>query len=277
MNLVIESGGTKSDWYLLDGKDPKFLFNTFGLHPFEINDEKISKLQVLIEANIAEFSSVQHVYFYGAGCESLKGKRTIEDLFFELGCKGSVKVHSDLFGACVASCGNSPGVVAILGTGAIVAEFDGEKITKTYSGLGYMIGDEGSGFDLGRRLIKAYFANQLSKDICLEIEAYFGNREDIIPEIYAPDGRKKVAGLTKIISKYQSFNEMKLLINEAFKDFVKFSLYNLNSSQGIHFVGSIAVHFNPQLQNVLKEYNWNINSVHKSAIEGLVKFHLSEH
>ena len=57
-----------------------------------------------------------------------------------------VRVYSDLLGACHSVLGKNQGTVAILGTGSVVCHFNGNEITEIQGGLGYLLGDEGSGY-----------------------------------------------------------------------------------------------------------------------------------
>lgn len=67
---------------------------------------------------------------------------------------GSVRLTNDaqlLFGAFP----DEAGIVLIAGTGSIALGQDGAGRTARAGGWGYLIGDEGSGYDLGRRAIRA--------------------------------------------------------------------------------------------------------------------------
>ena len=64
-----------------------------------------------------------------------------------------IEVDTDMLAAAKASCGRSPGIVCIMGTGSNSCFYDGEKITANVSPLGFILGDEGSGAVLGKLLI----------------------------------------------------------------------------------------------------------------------------
>ncbi|PHR49257.1 MAG: hypothetical protein COA32_04180 [Fluviicola sp.] len=271
--IVIESGGTKSTWAYLekDISTAKFV-ETVGLHPREIDSNKRGVFSDFINAKKKDFTDLP-VYFYGAGCEKQKGKETIIELFNSHGFK-KVQVETDLKGACLALLGNNSGYIGILGTGAVAAQFDGQKITKLTSGLGHLIGDEGSGFDIGKRLLNAYFNSELPAYINTEVESSFLPEKDIIHRVYKPDGRKVVASLTHIAKKYSNEIAIQRILDSAFSDYYYTALKPLPNISEISLVGSIAYHFDNELKRALIKHNIAVQKIHQSAINPLFQYHL---
>lgn len=271
--IVIESGGTKSTWAFLDkvSSEVKFM-ETVGLHPRELDSEKNKILTTFLNTNNC-FPDNPKVYFYGAGCENQKGKEIIKELFNAHGFQ-NISIDTDLKGACLALLGNNPGYIGILGTGAVAAQFDGEKIIKKTSGLGHIMGDEGSGFDIGKRLLNAYFNEGLPTNLNNEIEAYFLPETDIIHRIYKSDGRKIIAGLTYLAKKYSNEKEIRTILESAFNSYYTSALKQLPKIKEISFVGSVAYHFENELKRALLKYNISIQDIHKSAINPLFHYHL---
>lgn len=266
---VVESGGTKSTWIYTDLYGNKKSFQTVGLHPYELTEEKEHKLLMQLKQN--KFPLDHPLHFYGAGCESSVGKQRIKALLDNIGVK-SHQVNSDLLGACIACWGKDKGVTGILGTGAITAEFDGIQILQTKSGLGYLLGDEGSGFDIGKRLLVHYFNNLLSKEIRLDIEHYFNGSDQILPTIYGENGRFIIAGLTKIVKSNEKNPIVKTLLKEAFHDFYKTAIEPLNTSS-IKIVGSIGYHFKEPLTSSLAKKNISVTQVFQDAASPLYDWH----
>lgn len=271
--IVIESGGSKSSWAFYDKKSSstKYL-ETVGLHPLEVDSKKIYLLSEFLKTNnIKAFDS--KVYFYGAGCEKQKGKQTIKHLLSEFGFK-KVSVETDLKGACLAHYGNKSGIVGILGTGAVVAQFNGKSIVKKTSGLGHLLGDEGSGFDLGKRLLNAYFYERLPANIKYDVEDYFLPETDIIHRINQSDGRKIIAGLTKVMHNHINHKIIQSLIKDAFLSFYETAIATIPNSSKIALTGSIAYYFEKEIINTLKQRNITVTQIHKSAIKPLFQYHL---
>lgn len=265
--VVIESGGTKSTWRFVDSSGRVKEFTTIGLHPRELSDQKIE----IIRQQVELYDLFQNeVYFFGAGCESQEARSKITQFLQEMSLHVK-QVDTDIYGACVAHLGRQPGVVGILGTGAVAAQFDGHKVTKITSGWGYLLGDEGSGFDIGKRLLQLYLNDELSDDLKKDIDAYFNNKS-ILHRVYAPDGRMFVAGLTRIASKQRSNPVIHKILQEAFSDFCHTALSPLEISGKVHFIGSIAHHFSDELQEALEREGYELGKIQQEAIFELFNF-----
>lgn len=263
--LVIESGGTKSTWIFGADASTYQTMETVGLHPQELSDEKQNTIADFIQKHSLSGAST---FFYGAGCESDVAQKKIMNFLTTLSLH-VIEINTDLFAACRAHLGNSEGIVGILGTGAIVAQFDGQKIIKKTSGLGYLLGDEGSGYDIGKRLLQAYYRNDLSTALCAEIDNYFENKP-ILHRIYAPDGRMVIAGLSKIAYRWRKEAVIRQLLKQAFTDFCITALNPLSLQHDkyeIHFVGSIAFHFSEELREVLVENEYEMGTIFPIAAQ----------
>src|SRR5690554_4443068 len=259
--VVIESGGTKSTWVFHDISGQQKSITTVGLHPRELSSEKATLIASLISEHQLGHKSV---YFFGAGCESEEAKSEITDFLknFELQVK---QVETDIYAACIAHLGNREGVVGILGIGAVAAQFDGQKIIRQTSGLGYILGDEGSGFDIGKRMLQAYFRNDLSPELNQAIKDYFSGKS-ILHRIYAPDGRKIVAGLTKIALKHRDFTEIQQILRDSFTDFFETALRPLETVKEVFLIGSIAFYFQEELSKALSLKGCVVSDIEKEAV-----------
>ncbi|RFC53779.1 hypothetical protein DXU93_11675 [Brumimicrobium aurantiacum] len=267
--IVIESGGTKSTWVFnlpndLRGKDS---FRTIGLHPQELNSTKAETIKALVQEHQLQN---QEVHFFGAGCESEEAKVKIKKFLEAFGLDVQ-QVQTDLHAACVAHLGQKRGMVGIIGTGAVAALFNGEKVIQQSSGLGYMLGDEGSGFDIGKRLIVQHLNHQLPSEITKEIDTYFEYRS-IVHRVQESDGRMKIAGLTKIVRKYSDDPVIFKILKEAFSDFCKTALLPIQENHPIHFIGSVAYYFQEELKSTLSSMGYEMGGVEKEAVEGVFEF-----
>ena len=163
--LIADSGSTKTDWIVCNTETHyQARFATAGLNPCLMDDASITCLlaeevapqikTTVFEASadVETSASIAHVHFYGAGCRPDQIER-MQRLIGSVLHATSVSVASDLLGAAHALCGHEAGIVAILGTGSGSAVYNGECFTAQTPSLGYILGDEGSGAVLGRRLV----------------------------------------------------------------------------------------------------------------------------
>ncbi|HZH86755.1 MAG TPA: hypothetical protein VFD77_05520 [Brumimicrobium sp.] len=265
--IVVESGGTKSTWVFYNSLGTKVDLVSVGLHPQELTSQKEKLISQLIDENQLKG---REIYFFGAGCESQEAKVKVTRFLEEFSLNVQ-QVETDIYAACVAHLGNTEGVVGIIGTGAVAAHFDGQKVVQQTSGLGYLLGDEGSGFDIGKRLLQSYFGNELPKAIRQEIEIYF-DHQSILHRIYESDGRMFIAGLTKVVYEFKSEPVIVKLLNESFLAFCETALHPLNPKHSINFIGSIAYYFEDELGKSISASGYQLGNVKKEAVHGVFAF-----
>ncbi len=265
--IVVESGGTKSTWVYRNASGTVQSIQSVGLHPRELSPSKHNEVSNLIKKN--QFTG-EDIYFFGAGCESEDAKNEITQFFSQLGLIPRT-VATDIYAACIAHLGHETGVVGILGTGAIAAKFDGKDVIEQTSGLGYLIGDEGSGFDIGKRLLQKYFRDQLPNEIKKAIEEYF-NPYPILHRIYANNGRFMIAGLTRIAIKNRDMEIVHQILHNAFSDYCVTALAPLRYDGPIHFIGSVAYYFKKELCEVLLENGYQLGNIEPEAAFLLYNF-----
>ena len=268
--IIVESGGTKSTWVFRDSNNELHKTVLDGLHPQEVTSEKINSVQEFIEEARLQGSAV---YFFGAGCESQSGNKVINTFLVSLGLNPKMIV-SDVVGACMAVLGLKPGVAGILGTGAVAAQYDGEKVEKMASGRGYILGDEGSGFDIGKRITVACLDGELTDYPEVEsiIHDYYGGKHKIVHACSGPSSRFKIAGLTKVISDYRENPIIHSIISQCFQEFVEQGVNPLDHPSEIGMVGSVAFHFQHELAKVLKDNGISLGKVVSEASEGIFLF-----
>ena len=107
------------------------------------------------------------IHFYGTGNKnpenSKRTKKVLQGIFKD----AEVTVDHDLLGIARATCGHKPGIACILGTGSNSCYYNGKRIVRNSPGLGYVLGDEGSGAYLGKKVIQ-YFLYDIF------VKFYFG-------------------------------------------------------------------------------------------------------
>ena len=118
MILIADSGSTKTDWVLLQTKDPKTIFSlSKGLNPFFVNNTQVT--QALESTyNKEQLPEIKQVYFYGAGCSTIDSKKTISDGIKQACKNAQIEIQHDLLAAARALIGNNAGIACILGTGS---------------------------------------------------------------------------------------------------------------------------------------------------------------
>ncbi|MDF2680672.1 MAG: N-acetylglucosamine kinase [Brevibacillus sp.] len=169
-------------------------------------------LDVIHRAGIEE-SVVSALYLGLAGADRPEIKDRLQEAFTaEWGER--LLLDNDAVSALYAGTWGGPGIVLIAGTGSIAYAVTAEGQRQRTGGWGYLIGDEGSGFDIGRRAAAAVMqaADGRGKMTALTdlYLAHFGvNRpEELIARIYGGNNpRKELADTSTLVEKAASFGD----------------------------------------------------------------------
>jgi glucosamine kinase len=277
MNILIaDSGATKTEWSLLmDGK--KKTFFTQGLSPFFLNSTQIDEILKKELWKKVKVVTIDEIYFYGTGCSSKENNRIVANAFKKQYPKAKITVNHDMLGAAISLCHNQKGVACILGTGSSACFFDGKKITKSRTGLGYALGDEGSGSYMGRKLIQYYLYDTFDAELKYAFEKKFAvDRKEILDHVYKqPFPQRYIASFTTFLSAHRGHYMIENIIEDSLLDFFfsHISKFKESWSQPVHFVGGIAFAFKDVLKDLCSNYKIELGTINKRPMDGLVKFY----
>ena len=275
MILVADSGSTKTDWRLVT-PDDVLSYSTIGFNPYHVVISQV--LDELNKSALIEVSKlVTQVNFYGAGCSSVEKSDLIKNALLQFFRNAKVEVNHDLLAAARATCGKNKGMTAILGTGSNSCLFDGENIIDNIPALGYILGDEGSGVDMGKTLIKKYLNKELSNNLSEKLtEEYSLSLNTILNAVYKdPLPNRYLAQFTQFIKKHEAEPEMDEIVKNCFQHFFEVTIckYDNYKNYQLNIVGSIATVFSKQLKEVALHNEVEIGKTVKSPIDELVLFH----
>jgi glucosamine kinase len=277
MLVIVDSGSTKADWEIIHADGKRELHKTMGFNPFFHDADRVEtelKKQFVHEVDCA---AAQWVYFYGAGCSDAMRCKMIYDGLIRIFPNAHIEVDHDLLACARAVCGTKAGIACIIGTGSNTCLYDGEKVTDNVTNLGYLIGDEGSGSHIGKRLIRAYFYRELPMDIKADFEAaYPEGKREILNRIYGEAPNVYLASYATFISSHKHHFFMQQLVSESFDELIRRHILKYEDCHRlpINFIGSIAHHFQDILNICLERRNLRLGAVIQKPIDNLVKFHL---
>lgn len=261
------------EWVLLNQGKVLKRFTTLGFNP---NYADIHALDNII-ASAAIPQSPQSIRYYGTGCGNERNCQTIKEIFQHHFPQADIQVTHDLMGACHALFGKERGIACILGTGANSCLYDGEKVIDRAVSLGYLVGDEGSGCFIGRKLARAYFYDLMPLQLKLQFKEYYQLEiSDFIDKVYhQPEASKYLAGFTKFAGEHQDDPFVRQLVKDCFKEFIQVFVlrYKDCRSLPVGFVGSVAYHFKEILKETLDEYGLQLKKVIASPIDGLIHWY----
>lgn len=272
--LLADAGSTKTDWLLRDNQGDALRFHTDGMNPSLLTDDEIRHILATQLLPQVEGLLIEQVDFYGAGCRGEAAER-MKNLLGEVVGARNIAVESDMLGAARMLCGNNSGIVCILGTGANSCLYDGQQISRQTPALGFILGDEGSGAVLGRRLIGDIFKGQLPEDLCKDfLLDYPLTMDELIRRVYRTSAPNQyLASFTPFLSKNIHRTEIQELIRDEFHRFIRRNvlayLAYTTAQPSIHFVGSIASVFQAQLSEVVAQYDFTLGKVVRQPIDAL--------
>lgn len=272
--LLADAGSTKTDWLLRDNQGNALRFHTDGMNPSLLTDDEIRHILTTQLLPQVEGSLIEQVDFYGAGCRGEAAER-MKNLLGEVVGARNITVESDMLGAARMLCGNNSGIVCILGTGANSCLYDGQQISQQTPALGFILGDEGSGAVLGRRLIGDIFKGQLPENLCNDfLLDYPLTMDELIRRVYRTSAPNQyLASFTPFLSKNIHRTEIQELIRDEFHRFIRRNvlayLAYTTAQTPLHFVGSIASVFQAQLSEVVAQYDFTLGKVVRQPIDAL--------
>ena len=278
MYFIAESGSTKCDWMLVDGKNNQSFCSTMGFNPYFHSSDLIETELKKVEKIAAIASNIKGVYFYGAGCSSEELNATVIAGLEKVFVNAKIIVDHDLLACAYATYSGKPQISCIIGTGSNSCYFDGEQVSEVVPALGYILGDEGSGSFFGKQLIANFLYHRLPKEIEQDFIAVYNlSKDDLIEHVYMmPNANVFIACFMPFIAKHKENPYFKDMVREGFKKFidVHVTCYNNYKEVEVNFVGSISQIFEQELREAADFYNVTIGSLIRRPAEALVAYHL---
>ena len=276
IKLIADSGSSKAEWCLVNGKTKK-TFLTQGLSPYFLSAEQIE--YIIGQELLPKMKNVSpdEIYFYGTGCSNADNVRLVKKAIQRVFNDATVLVNHDLMGAARALCGREKGIACILGTGSNSCYYNGKKIMKNSPGLGYVLGDEGSGAYLGKKVIQHFLYNTFDPDLADRFRAKFNtNSDEILTAVYKkPLPNRYLASYAIFLAENRGHYMIENILEDGFNDFFFNHVlkYRESWTTPINFTGSVAHGFKDVLKNMCSGYELQLGKVLKKPIDGLVKFH----
>jgi glucosamine kinase len=277
MKLIADSGATKTSWMLL-GKRSQKQFQTQGLSPYYFtSEEMVSVIQqeLLTQMKVKEITDL---HFYGTGCATPALQQIVKKaLKKSIMPSGKLEVQSDLTGAARSVCGHEKGIACILGTGSNSCFYNGKKVVKNNPAPGFILGDEGSGAYLGKKVLQHFIYGTFDEELMHKFnEKYKTDYRNILDNVYKkPWPNRYMAGFATFLGENRGHYMVENILEDGFSDFIMTHLYKYieTCSNPVRFCGSIAWHFKDKLQEVCHGYRLQVGNIIQAPIVGLAAFH----
>jgi len=274
--LIADSGATKCEWCLVEkGKTRKI--TTQGISPYFLNHEQILALLNKELLPKLKNAKITEVHFYGTGLSNPDNLVIIKKVLKKTFPGAKTEVQTDLLAAARALCGKAKGIACILGTGSNSCYYNGRKIVKNSPGIGYILGDEGSGAYLGKKVVQYYLYNTFDEDLSTRFEKRFqATGIDILEQVYKhPLANRYLASFAIFLAENRGHYMIENIIEDGLNDFYFTHLYKYRESWTlpIHFIGSIAFGFRDVLKELCNTYELELGKVLKAPMQGLIEYH----
>ena len=275
MIIIADSGGSKIDWRLLKKNGEIKQAHTPGFNPYY---QPIEDLDQSIQTFLAEVDEeVTKVFFYGAGVSSEKNQEVIKTAFNKHFKNAHTEVGWDLLAAARALCGNEPGIACIMGTGSNSCLYDGEKITYVVANLGWILADEGSGSNMGRKFLVDYLRLKQPAHIAEAFKQRFPlTREEFLEKVYKEERPSAfLASFAKFIFQHLKDPYVYQLVYNSFAEFYEEVVMRYENYQNykVHFVGSVGFYFSDILRQVAADNGITVKNIMEGPIAGLTLYH----
>lgn len=221
MNYVIgiDGGGTKTQVVLADLNGNVLLNTMYGstnpnaITKQELDDTFREIFQEMEETVPRSLNKVSSIFTGASGAGSKASASLLSEIiapFFYEDTK--IKVVPDSINALYSGTFGKPGIVQISGTGSITYGINERQEQGRVGGWGYLLGDEGSGYDVGKKGIQAVLQffdgcgpDTLLSNMLFDLYKINSGRELIDKIYYSDNPRLEISRISKLV--FQAFEK----------------------------------------------------------------------
>jgi N-acetylglucosamine kinase-like BadF-type ATPase len=276
IKLIADGGGTKTEWRLIEGSSKKSFFTT-GISPYYLTKTEIEQLLSKEFPSSLLKKQVGEIFYYGTGCKTKAKANLVAKALAAIFPKAKIQVTHDLMGAAIATCGNQSGIVCILGTGSNSCVYNGKRMVSNSPGLGFILGDEGSGAYLGKKVVQHFLYGVFDEALQSSfLEEFKTSKEEILHKVYKePFANRYLAAFTKFLSLHRGHYMIENIIEDGLRDFFDQHLqhYPKNTNYTFHFVGGVAYHFRDKIAELCRDYGFSLGKIMQQPMKGIIQYH----
>lgn len=276
IKLIADSGSTKTEWCLFKKNKPH-IFTSQGMSPYFVDAPGMEKIISEEVIPYLKSNTINEIFFYGTGCKNPDNLKMVKKVFQKLFKGAFINVDNDLSGAAKSLCGHEKGIACILGTGSNSCYYNGKRIVKNSPGIGFILGDEGSGAYLGKKVIQHFLYKIFDDDLRARFVAKFVTTDaEILEAVYKkPLPNRYLASFAIFLAENRGHYMIENIIEDGLNDFFYTHVirYRESTKLPVHFTGGIAYGFKEVIQQLCKRYDLHIGNIFKSPMEGLIKYH----
>lgn len=281
MYAIVYGGARHADWRIIKGGKVLFGFRTKGMNPFLHDERYISNILTRNNELINHAEQIKEIYFFGSGATSVERRQIVHNAFSSFFKFAKIEISHDLHGAALACANDNPAIICVIGSGSGAIYFDGTTTIENNFGLGYLLGDEGSGNWLGKTLLKDWLYGNIPSDMLQTIQKHCDyDRTQILDRVYKQANPEQFfCSFVEILIENRESDYAKELIKKGFSDFLNLYVNPLKKrypNAPIYFVGTVAASFQDYLRQEAKKIHIPIATITKEPIYNLVAHYIEK-
>jgi glucosamine kinase len=274
--LIAESGATKTEWTVWSARKVVRMA-TKGISPYFMTGDDISRMLAAEILPKLKRVTITTVHYYGTGMRNPKNVAMLKKALKVCFGQASITIRDDLLAAARGVAGNAKGIICNLGTGSFCCYYNGSRIAKRSPGIGYILGDEGSGAYLGKKVLQYYLYNTFDEELKYRFEEkYKMTGVEILENVYRkPFANRFMASFCLFLSENRGHYMIENIIEDGLNDFFFYHLqkYREATHLPVNFVGSVAVAFEDRIRELCDAWKFQPGRIIQSPMDGLISFH----
>ena len=167
-------------------------------------------------------------------------------------------------------------MVGILGTGSNLCYYDGNVIAGQRTSTGFILGDEGSGNHIGRRLLKDYLEERMPQQLrTMFYEEYRLTTAQLLDRLYSqPYPNRFLASLTPFAAQHQDDPYISTLLHDCFSSFFdQLDYFSDYRNTPLNLVGGIVRTFLPAIRHAAESRGVTLGTLLPDPVQGLLRYH----
>lgn len=164
-----------------------------------------------------------------------------------------------------------------MGTGSNSCLYDGKQITGNIANLGWILADEGSGANIGRKFLVDYLRGKFPESLAKSFKERFPfTREEFLEKVYQKEKPSAfLASFMRFIFQHLKESYCHKLVYNSFAEFYDNNVIPYPNSKNlkVHFTGSVAFYFSDILRQVANDKGVTVKNILESPIAGLTLYH----
>ncbi|MEO8068229.1 MAG: hypothetical protein ABI599_11105 [Flavobacteriales bacterium] len=283
LELIADVGGSSSRWALLaeNGNAVRLSGGHAVLPGFNPTVQSSGAFVEVLKATLRDAlpagAELDKLVVYGAGCGTDERKQRMRSALANIVPANEVVIETDLLGAARGLCADAPGLVLILGTGMNAGWFDGTVLQTPMPSLGWVLGDEGSGADIGKRLLADAVHGAIPPSL---MPVVFGKDSLLASEALAlisasASPSSAVAFYAGKLTTLEGEGYVRDLLADRFAALGSLlrKYFGSRAPCSISATGGIANGYSAMLRTSLAAFGFEIRKVEADPMEGLIAWH----